>query len=66
MDKKQLQHNVIYLIDKYIPDRCDLKKLINEDSDSVKYILAQIDKCKSEEYVDEDIELIQDIVFYYV
>lgn len=66
MDRKQLQQNVIYLIDKYIPDRGDLKILIKEDIDSVKYILAQIEKYKSKEYMDEDLELIQDIVFYYV
>lgn len=66
MNVKQLQQNLIYLIEKYISDREDLKKLICEDADSAKYILAQIDKYKSCEYTDDDMELIKDIVFYYV
>lgn len=66
MNKKQLQRNIIYLIDEYIPDRGDLKKLINEDIDSVKHILAEIDNYKQKEYVNEDLDLIQDIVFHYV
>lgn len=66
MDRKKLQRNIIYLIDEYIPDRSDLKKLIKEDIDCVKHILAEIDKYKRKEYINEDLELIQDIVFYYV
>ena len=66
MDIKQLQQNLMYLIEKYVPDREDLKKLICDDADSTKYILVQIGKYKSSEYTDEDIEMIKDIVFYYV
>lgn len=66
MDIKQLQQNLMYLIEKYMPDREDLKKLICDGADSTKYILVQIDKYKSSEYTDEDIEMIKDIVFYYV
>ena len=66
MDIKQLQQNLMYLIEKYISDREDLKKLICDDTDSAKYILVQIDKYKSSEYTDDDIEMIKEIVFYYV
>lgn len=69
MDKKELTENIIYLINKYIADktkRDDLINLFNEDIDSVKYILAQLDKFKIYKYNDEDLEIIQDIVYYYV
>lgn len=46
MNVKQLQQSLIYLIKKNKSDREDLKKLIREDADSAKYILAQIDKYK--------------------
>lgn len=46
MNVKQLQQSLIYLIEKNISDREDLKKLIREDADSAKYLLAQIDKYK--------------------
>ena len=66
MDKKQLQQNIVYLIEKYISNRENLKILIKEDIGSVKYILSEIEKDKDKDYTDEDLKLIQDIVFYYV
>ena len=66
MNEKQLQDNIIYLLKKYIPNRKDLEILIKEDSGCVKYILAEIDVHKEIEYMDEDIDLIQDIAYYYL
>lgn len=69
MEKKELNEKIIYLINKYIADKTrreDLINLFNEDIDSVKYILAELDKFKIYQYDDEDLEIIKDIVYYYV
>lgn len=69
MEKKELNAKIIYLINKYIADKTkreDLINLFNEDIDSVKYILAELDKFKIYKYNDEDLEIIKDIVYYYV
>lgn len=66
MNNEEIQSNMEYLLNKYIPERQDLKKLIKEDFGCVKYILAGIDLHKKQEYADDDLKLIRDIVFYYV
>lgn len=66
MDRKSMQKSIIYLIDKYSSEREELKQLIISDKDSVKYVLSQIDYYKIKEYDQNDLDLIQDIVFYYV
>lgn len=66
MDSDQLKTNIAYLVDKYAPNRIDLKELIINDLGCVKYILAEIDMEKKCEYAREDIDLIKDIAYYYV
>ena len=60
-----MQNELIKLIEKYIPNRNDLKDLIMEDTDSVKYILAEIDRYKTDVYDQQDLEVIKDIFFYW-
>ena len=66
MSKEQLIENIVYLINVYIPAREDLKTLIKKDIGAVKYILAEIDKNKEIEYSKNDLDLIQDIVYFFV
>ena len=66
MDKKLLTANIIYLLEKYLNNRSDLAELIQQDPDSVKYILSEIDKGKNTEYEEPDLVLIIDISFYYL
>ena len=66
MDKKKLNNNVKYLVNKYLDERNDLVELIIQDSDSVKYILSEISNGKKKDYDKEDLELIKDISFYYL
>ncbi len=66
MDKKLLTANIIYLLEKYLNNRSDLAELIQQDPDSVKYILSEIDKGKNTEYEEPDLVLIKDISFYYL
>lgn len=66
MDENLLIENIIYLLTKYLNDRNDLIELIQQDSDSVKYILSEIDKEKQTEYEDEDLARIKDISFYFL
>ena len=66
MNEKMLIENIIYLITKYLNARNDLVKLIQQDSDSVKYILSEINKFKSIEFEEKDINLIKNISFYYL
>ena len=54
-----------YLVNKYAPQRVELIELLKQDTDSVKYVLAEIDKEKIIPYQSNDIALIQDIFFYY-
>ena len=66
MDEKQLIKNMLYLLAKYLHDRNDLADLIQQDSDSVKYILSEINKLKQTEYDDADLALIKEISFYFL
>lgn len=66
MDEKQLMKNMLYLLTKYLHDRNDLAELIQQDSDSVKYILSEINKSKQTEYDDADLALIKEISFYFL
>lgn len=66
MDEKQLIKNMLYLLAKYLHDRNDLADLIQQDSDSVKYILSEINKSKQTEYDDADLALIKEISFYFL
>jgi len=66
MDERQLINNMIYLLTKYLRDRNDLAELIQQDSDSVKYILSEIDKKKQLAYDDADLALIKEISFYFL
>lgn len=66
MDKEQLKQNMKYLIEKYLNGRDDLVELIMQDTDSVKYILSEIDREKKGDYEEKDLDMIQDIAFYYI
>lgn len=66
MSKELLIAHMEHLLTKYLNDRTDLAELIREDSDSVKYILAEIDQGKQIDYEETDLELIRDISFYYL
>ncbi|MBD5473473.1 MAG: hypothetical protein HDR20_11455 [Lachnospiraceae bacterium] len=66
MDKKMLIENVVYLINKYLPERSDLVDLIMQDTRSVKYIMYQIEIGNERAYDEKDSELVQDIAFYYL
>ena len=65
MKKEELISNMTYLVNKYAPQRVELIELLKQDTDSVKYVLAEIDKEKIIPYQSNDIALIQDIFFYY-
>lgn len=66
MDEKRLIKNTTYLLSKYLHDRMDLAELIQQDPDSVKYILSKIDKEKQIEYDDADLALIKEISFHFL
>lgn len=66
MNEEKLKSNIKYLVNKYLEDRTDLCALIEQDSDSVKYVLAEISKKKVCDYDEMDINLIRDIAFYYL
>ena len=66
MDKEQLKQNMKYLIEKYLNGRDDLVELIMQDTDSVKYILSEIDREKKGDYEEKDLDMIQDIAFHYI
>ena len=66
MNKQELIDNIIILVNRYVPDRDDLIELIKNDIDSVKYIMSEIDKNKNMDYLNEDLELLKDIAFYYL
>ena len=61
-----LIENVVYLINKYLPERSDLVDLIIQDTRSVKYIMYQIEMGNERAYDEKDSELVQDIAFYYL
>lgn len=66
MNDKELKDSIEYLVRKYLTNRYDLIDLINEDTDSTKYILSQISNNKQREYDDKDKELVKDIAFYFI
>ena len=66
MGEEQLKQNMKYLIEKYLNGRDDLVELIMQDTDSVKYILSEIDREKKGDYEEKDLDMIQDIAFYYI
>lgn len=66
MCKEELIKNITFLVNKYIPEREDLIRLIENDSDSAKYILAEVDRYKNRNYDGEDLELLADIAYYYI
>lgn len=66
MNDKEMILKIEYLVKKYIPERKQLIELVKKDADSIKYILAEMDRYKRLEYANDDLELIQDIVFFYV
>ena len=66
MNKQELIDNIIILVNRYVPNRDDLIELIKNDIDSVKYIMSEIDKNKNMDYLNEDLELLKDIAFYYL
>lgn len=66
MSKEELIKNITFLVNKFIPEREDLIRLIENDSDSAKYILAEIDRYKNRDYDGEDLELLADIAYYYI
>ena len=66
MEEKKLVESIKYLVTKYLNERNDLINLITQDPDSVKYILSEINKGKKGEYDKEDLEILQDISFYYL
>lgn len=67
MNEKNLIENVKYLVNKYLNNnRNDLVELIMNDSDSVKYIMLEIDKGKKNDYEEKDLEIIKEIAFYYL
>lgn len=69
MNELELQRNIEYLVNKYVID--DIKKgelisMIKEDSDSAKFILAELSIHKKSEYEKSDIEIMKDIAYYYI
>lgn len=66
MDEKTLIDNVKYLINKYLPERNDLVDLLMQDTDSVKYIMYQIEIGNERAYDEKDSKLVHDIAFYYL
>lgn len=66
MNYEELAEKMTLLVEKYIPERSDLIKLINEDNDSVKYILAEIDRNKNQDYETSDLELLKEIAYYFL
>ena len=51
MNEEQLIESIKYLVDKYLNDKNDLVELIIQDTDSVKFVLSEINKNKKGNYV---------------
>ena len=69
MSELELQINIEYLVNKYVVDdikKVELISLIKKDSDSAKFILAELGIHKKSEYEKPDIEIMKDIAYYYI
>ena len=66
MNETEVITKMEYLVKKYLPEREDLTELVREDTDSIKYVMAQISKCKKKEYDNDDRDIIKEIAFYYI
>lgn len=66
MDEEKLIQSIKYLVGKYLNGRDDLVELIMQDTDSVKFILSEINKYKKRDYEKIDIDILKDISFYYL
>jgi hypothetical protein len=66
MNEEQLIESIKYLVDKYLNDKNDLVELIIQDTDSVKFVLSEINKNKKREYEESDVDMLKDISFYYL
>ena len=66
MDEKKLIENIKYLVNKYLINRNDLIEMILSDIDSVKYVMAEINKGRDREYERNDLVIIKEISYYYL
>lgn len=66
MDEEKIKQNIKYLVKKYLDGRDDLVELFMQDTDSVKYILSEIDKGMKGDYEEKDLDMIKDIAYYYI
>lgn len=69
MNELELQRNIEYLVNKYIIDdgkKLELISIIKQDSDSAKFVLAELGINKKSEYEESDIEIMKDIAYYYI
>ena len=66
MNNQELIYNITKLVKRYVPNRDDLIDLIKNDIDSTKYILSEIDNYKYMDYLNEDLEILKDIAYYYL
>lgn len=68
MNKEELKHNLRHLIQKYVDDEKKREELLLELDSFVaaKYYLAEIDSNMSTTYDIQDLDLIQDIAYYYI
>ena len=66
MNNQELIYNITKLVKRYVPNRVDLIDLIKNDIDSTKYILSEIDNYKYMDYLNEDLEILKDIAYYYL
>lgn len=69
MNQLELQRNIEYLVNKYIIDdikKVELISMIKLDSDSAKFVLAELGIYKKAEYEKSDIEIMVDIAYYYI
>lgn len=68
MDKEELKRNLKYLIKKYVDDEKKREELLLELDSFVaaKYFLVEIDSNMRTTYDIQDLDLIQDIDYYYI
>ncbi len=66
MNETEVIMKIEYLLRKYLPEREDLTELVRKDTDSIKYVMAQISRYKKKEYDNDDRDIIKEIAFYYI